>query len=177
MAIRPPSRNCLLLVSFPNICYSVEKEADNHGTEGCDRRAAAEAWIFSAGPGRPGVCHPSGGVPVGERGDGARPGHAEAALPAVQRVHQHPAGLPGKADLPVLRDAPGGQYPQPRAGRDPQPGLLPVVLCRRRVCLHRPEHPHRLLCRTHGQPRLAGGSGPGLFTGHPAHAQTLETPQ
>ncbi len=30
--------------------------------------------------------------------------------------------------------------------------------------------------RTHGQPRLAGGSGPGLFTGHPAHAQTLETP-
>lgn len=49
MAIRPPSRNCLLLVSFPNICYSVEKEADNHWNRRSDRRAAAEAWIFSAG--------------------------------------------------------------------------------------------------------------------------------
>ena len=139
-----------------------------------DLRPADEARPVPGRAGGETFRDPAGGVPLGKRGDRAEYRDAEAAVPALPRFHQHPAGLAPAAHLPVLRHAPGGRDPGPGQGRGAERGLLPVVLCRRELYLQRHGRADRGLRPQSGEPGLLRGAGQGLAAGEPARAGLLE---
>ena len=115
---------------------------------------------FSGRAGREGVRDPSGGIALGKRRDRAKHGNAEALVEAVQRVHQHAAGVAAQARLPMLRHAARGRHHQPRERRNAQRKLLPVVLRRRNLHVQQHGRPDRGVRQKHGGREFSRGAGP-----------------